>query len=118
MRLETLAAMSALISLAACASPAQTSTQGKVSLYVSAGSHQCQGGGQTAGQVRQRLQQAGIEVLQATCGHDGRIYASVCGGPDGRIIIVDVPAAKEAAARSLGFAPLAGLPDATKRPCA
>jgi hypothetical protein len=117
MKIDTMASMAALLTLIACASHAETSSTGKVSLYTAAGSRQCQGGGQTADQVRQKLEQAGVKVLAASCGHDGRMYASVCGGADGRIVIVDVAARDEAAARSAGFAPLTELPDAKKRPC-
>lgn len=100
----------ALRSPAAAASPA-------VTLYKSAGSRQCEGGGLSPEDARKALGAAGVEVLEAGCGNDGRMRAMVCGGSDGRIVIVRVPLNQAPAARSQGFAPLDELPDAVPQRC-
>ena len=98
--------------------PAATSpAPGEATLYRYAGSRQCSGGGFTPEDARRALAKAGVEVLEATCGADGRMHAAVCGGADGRIVIVRVRAAQRQAARTQGFAPLEELPDASRVRC-
>ena len=66
--------------------------------------------------VRQ-LTADGVEVRASSCGYTGNMYASVCGGSDGRIAIVEVPSSQAATASTIGFFPLSKLPDAAKAPC-
>ena len=88
-----------------------------VALYKSAGSRQCEGGGISAEDARRALSSAGIDVVEAGCGVDGLMRAAVCGGGDGRIVIVKVAPKDAQAARRQGFAPLEELPKAASRPC-
>ncbi len=88
-----------------------------VSLYKSAGSVQCTGGGVSVQEMERQLTGAGIKVLSSACGSDGKMYPSMCGSPDGRIGIVEVPDSQVQAAAKMGFAPLSDSPDATKVPC-
>lgn len=88
-----------------------------VAFYKSFGSVQCTGGGVSFEAMRQQLAAAGIQVLSASCGTDGRMYIAVCGAGDGRIGIFEVPAAQAEAALALGFAPLSNLPGATTGAC-
>ncbi|MSQ20466.1 MAG: hypothetical protein EXR39_13120 [Betaproteobacteria bacterium] len=83
------------------------------------GSVQCTGAGVSVQEIERQLTGAGIEVLSSACGSDGSMHPSVCGAPDGRIGIVQVPEsqAQAQAAAKLGFAPLSELPDATKIAC-
>jgi hypothetical protein len=88
-----------------------------VTLYKSFGSVQCTGGGVSLEAMQQQLAAAGIQVLSASCGTDGRMYIAVCGAGDGRVGIFEVPATQAEAASALGFAPLSVLPGATKGAC-
>lgn len=111
-----------LLTLAACqtgtpvASSEPASTRSSA-LYKYAGSKQCFGGGTTLQALQRELAGKGIRVLASSCGTDGRVYAATCGAPDGRIIIFEVPANQAAVAQSLGFAPLATLPEASRVAC-
>lgn len=90
---------------------------GAVSVYKSAGSVQCSGGGLTPAQMQIELTGAGIGVISAACGANGNGVIAMCGGPDGRINVFEVQAADVAAAQALGFALLTGLPNAVRIPC-
>ena len=86
-------------------------------LYVYAGSRQCSGGGKSIASVSQELKAAGIEVVSAQCGHDGRMYAATCGNPDGEILVVKVPGSQSAAARRMGWRALDDLPEEKVKAC-
>ena len=88
-----------------------------VSFYQYAGSRQCERGGKSPEALRSELAAAGLQVRDATCGHDGRMYAQACGTPDGRILIVRVPHGQAAAAARLGLKPLRDLPEAMTVAC-
>lgn len=90
---------------------------GAVSVYKSAGSVQCSGGGLTPAQMQIELTGAGIGVISAACGANGNGVIAMCGGPDGQINVFEVQAADVAAAQALGFALLTGLPNAVRIPC-
>lgn len=94
--------------------PGSTST---VAVYRYAGSAQCTGGGLTLGQMQAQLANASIQVLVSSCGSDGNGYPAVCGAPDGRIGIFDIPGAQSSAALALGFALLSDLPNAARVGC-
>ena len=106
----------ALIALGACASLERPSTE-RVSVYKYVGSVQCKGGGTPLSTLMRQLSDAGIPVLDVSCGSDGKMYAAMCGAADGRIGILAVPEAKVSAAAALGFAPLSSLPEASKTVC-
>jgi hypothetical protein len=56
-------------------------------------------------------------VLASGCGTDGMAYPAVCGAPDGRIAIIDVPESQLEAARKLGFSLLSERPRAQRMAC-
>ena len=55
--------------------------------------------------VGHTTQQAQIQVYQARVDSDGRMYAQVCGGADGKIAIVTIPQSQQKQAAALGFQP-------------
>jgi len=88
-----------------------------VAYYQYAGSKQCERGGKSPEGLKQELAAAGLRVDSIACGHDGRMYAQSCGGPDGRILIAQVPQAQAAAVARLGLNPLRELPEAAPLAC-
>jgi len=116
------ASLVVLVTLAACAggdgkSPSASLPSASARTYKYVGSVQCTGGGTSLTELQLQLTGAGIQVLGATCGVDGNLYAAVCGGADGRIAIFEIPAQQAQAASALGFMPLADLPAATEVAC-
>ena len=103
-------------SLAACGGGGDA-TISAVSVYKYAGSVQCTGGGNSLSEMGSQLTAAGIPVISSTCGTDGKVYAAVCGGSDGRIGIFEIAEHHSQAASAVGFASLSNLPDATNIPC-
>lgn len=98
--------------LAACAQPQAAPT---VRVAQALGSKQCEAGGRTVADLRAGLERAGVAIVRAACGSDGRVRAQVCGAPDGRLAIFEIPADAGAAAAAAGF-PL--LPEgAHETPC-
>ena len=94
--------------MTACANHAVTSTTpaAQVEMYTSLQHRQCEpDSGLTLTEIVQRLQQAQIQVYQARVGSDGRMYAQVCGGADGKIAIVTIPQSQQKQAAALGFQP-------------
>lgn len=115
---SSLALLIAAVLLAACAGPApRPADEAPVRVYKSAGSRQCSGGGQSLAEMRGQLESAGLRVLSATCGADGRARMAMCGAADGRIGILEIPAAQADTAAALGYAPLERLPEAAALPC-
>lgn len=115
MRRRHLAALPAMIPLVlgGCASAAAP-----VAMARPLGTRQCERGGPTAESLAQALRDAGLTVGTVACGHDGRMRPQVCGAPDGRLAIVEVPADQQARAEALGWRPLSALPDAVRAACA
>lgn len=107
----------ALAALSACADFGRVAPASGVSVYKYVGSKQCSGGGTPLATMMRQLSDGGIPVMNVNCGTDGRIYPAMCGAPDGRIGILEVPETKVSAAGALGFAPLSGLPEASKAVC-
>lgn len=107
-----------LIPLAACAvDPTPGVAAERVSMARSTGAVQCSGGGRTLEETRRQLADAGVQVLSASCGHDGRMHPMMCGRSDGSLHIVEIPASQAAAAAALKFVPLSQLPEARRGPC-
>ena len=90
---------------------------GTASIYRYAGSVQCTARGMSLAEAQRMLTGAGIAVLAGACGLDGMNYPAVCGAPDGRIHIFEVPAAQARAATAIGFASLSDLSAATQVGC-
>ncbi|RMX07968.1 hypothetical protein D8I35_02250 [Corticibacter populi] len=92
--------------LAACGSvggQAPQSPQGHAEVVKPLGSRQCEGGGSTLEQLQVQLAGAGVRVLAAAQGSDGRMYPAVCGAPDGRVGVFTIPAGQVDAAANAGF---------------
>ena len=112
------APLALLTFLPGCAGGVSNLPQGEsVRTYKYLGSVQCSGGGMSLNDIKRQLKDAGIEVSSARCGIDGNMHAAMCGAPDGRIAIVEIPENKATVAAALGFLPLKNLPDATEVPC-
>ncbi|WP_306532458.1 hypothetical protein [Geobacter sp.] len=103
--------------LSSCGDDSNSSQPTATTLYISMGSLQCTGGGTSLPELERQLTGAGVPIHSSSCGIDGQARAAVCGTPDGRIAIVEVPATQVAAALALGYAPLSDLPNATKVAC-
>jgi hypothetical protein len=99
------------------AGSACTTVAAPVWIAQSLGSRQCEDGGRTPQAMAQALRDAGIGVLAVACGHDGRMRPAVCGGPDGRLALVEIAGEQRERAQALGWVPLAGLPEAQRQPC-
>lgn len=107
-----------LVFLPGCAKGVNDPPSGEtVKSYKHLGSVQCSGGGRSLDEIKRQLKDAGIQVASANCGIDGNMHAAMCGAPDGRIAIVEIPESKARIAAALGFLPLKNLPDATEVPC-
>jgi len=94
-----------------------TAAAGTARVVKAIGSLQCSGGGTPLPVLSRQLEDAGVTVIAARCGNDGRMHAARCGGADGRIGIFEIPASATPAAEKLGFVALAKLPDAQATPC-
>lgn len=111
-------ALPALLTLALLPACAGTSpVEGMLTMARPLGTLQCQPGGPTAESLAAALRDAGVPVAAVACGHDGRMRPAVCGAPDGRLAIVDIPERHQAQAESQGWRPLAAMPDARRQPC-
>ena len=88
-----------------------------VAMVKTLGSLQCTGGGSSLSAIVKQLTDAGVGALSSSCGDDGLPRIALCGVPDGRIAIVEVPFDQTSAAQALGFAPLANFPTAVKVSC-
>lgn len=106
-----------LLWLAAALGTACGTVAAPVTVAQSLGTRQCEAGGMTPQALAQNLRAAGITVLSESCAHDGRMRPAVCGAPDGRLAVFEVPGDQLARAQALGFVPLASLPEARPQPC-
>jgi hypothetical protein len=101
---------------AAAANPAPAAAD-RLTVYKSLGRKQCEAGGETPETLAAQLKAAGVEATPAGCATDGMMYAAVCGGGDGVLGLLDIPAADAATAAKAGFRPFRDLPDASRIPC-
>lgn len=116
----------AVASLAACGGGSgdsggpdiETRAAAGVKVFKATGSLQCSGGGLSLAALQAQLTAANVQVQAAECGTDGQPLPAVCGAPDGKIGIFEIPIAQEAAATAAGFKPLGTLPGAKTAPCA
>lgn len=104
-----------LASLTACGGGEDEEAGTKV--FKSMGSLQCSGGGVSLEGLQAQLAAANVRVRGAECGTDGSFIAAVCGAPDGRIGIFEIPADQVGAAAAAGFAALSTRPVARPIPC-
>lgn len=111
------------VNLIACAENVlpQASTKKNIikkSVYKYAGSTQCNTGkGLTLEEMKRQLVSAHINVLTAACGNDGKMRATMCGAPDGKIGIFEIPTDQFDVALKIGFLSIDQLTDAVKVPC-
>jgi hypothetical protein len=112
-RLQVLAIAGAA-AIAACGGGDESTM---VSVYANTGAVQCTGGGLTLSQQRAQLEQAGVTVHSASCGHDGIPVPAVCGASAGTIGIFGISSDQVALAANRGFATLSSLPSARAVPC-
>ncbi|MGJ9417227.1 hypothetical protein ACHAC9_05580 [Massilia sp. CMS3.1] len=103
-----------LASLAACGG-GEHDAGSKV--FKSMGSLQCSGGGMPLAALQAQLATANVQVQSAACGTNGLASAAVCGVPDGKIGIFEIPSTQAAAAAAAGFTPLNTLPSARTISC-
>lgn len=118
--LRVLLAPSALLSallLAACGQREAELTDSLEWIYRDTGAIQCESDGLSIGEMRQQLDEAGVAVNDSACGTDGMMRTTVCGAAAGRIGMFEISASDLQTARSMGFEPLSGLPEATPTPC-
>ena len=114
-RAALIAALALNISwLAACTVPTQSETVAApastpLQVFKPRGSLQCEGRGTAPELMRAELERAGVRVLSAQCGSDGRMVPAVCGGATGEINLFEIDAEDAERARALGFAPLSEL---------
>lgn len=105
-----------LTSLSACGGGDDEAENG-MQVYRTMGSLQCSGGGVSLATLQTQLTAAKVEVRAAACGTDGQALPTLCGTPDGKIGIFEIPPAQAAAAAAAGFMPLSTLPAAKTIPC-
>lgn len=116
-RLNHLIAIALAVLSASCVSATPTPMHSTVRVLKSTGGVQCADSGSNLATLTQALEAAGLKVLSASCGTDGRMRAAMCGAPDGRIAIFELAAEDAPAAAKLGYAALSNLPDAKLAPC-
>lgn len=116
-RLRTSALLFFCGAVGACnaGSPAGTAT----TLQVVKGdsSVQCESPGMPAEIMARQLTEAGITVLCAQKGHDGRMRAAQCGMATGQVNVFVIPAQQRAQAEQLGFQAASELPGFPEQPC-
>jgi hypothetical protein len=106
-----------LAALSACGG-GDRADDGSVSVYKYNGTVQCASGGLTLTQMQGQLTAANVQVRASACGNDGTAQPALCGAPEYRIGIFQIPAAQVSAAASAGFAPLSAKPGAKTVSCA
>lgn len=92
-----------------------------VNVYKPTGAVQCSQTPSTSDQMAKMvstLSDSGVTVLASSCGIDGLAHVALCGAVTGEIWIVTVAPASEQTALSLGFRPLAEVPQAFAVNCA
>lgn len=98
-----------------------TSTAGKgIGLYKASGSRQCDpasGGKQPLTDAVRALSKSGVNVLEASCGHDGLMHVTLCGAETGELWIVSVTPESLDRALAQGFKPLQEVPQAQSVTC-
>ena len=78
-------------------------------VYKDKGDRQCYGDGQTIQKSSERLQAAGVKVIESTCGKKAGAVMAVSGGPSLNILIHTIDASDIAKAKTLGYRHLSQL---------
>ncbi len=84
--------------------PLPTWAKQTVLIYESKGEKQCQGGGVTLSESRQKLTNAGVEVIESNCGYrTGVAVIAVCGAPTLKILLHQIKASDLEKAKDIGM---------------
>lgn len=104
MKIGLLFGMFASCTLMACQSVPSTPAQ-QIDVTKSLGLKQCEGDDPKVRlqQLKEQLQQAGIEVYNEALGHDGLVHITVCGASTGQTAIFTISATQLGAAQGLGY---------------
>jgi hypothetical protein len=105
------------LALSGCGQSEPQSGSDSAKVYRDSGAIQCESEGLTLGEMRQQLEDAGVQVLSASCGSDGVMRTTVCGAPAGHIGLFEVASDDLATAKALGFDSLETLPQAVETAC-
>lgn len=92
----------------------------KVDFYKPVQARQCDAPGATSENLQLELaalENAGVLVDDASCGHDGRMYPAVCGAPTGEVWLIRIDAGSEEGARAAGFQPVPANASLQTRAC-
>lgn len=104
-----------VMALGACAAPPAGPATGAATgapvmqVFKSRSAVQCGDRGTPPEVMRAELERVGIRVHRATCGTDGRMRPTVCGGGTGELNLFNIAASDQARAQALGFAPVSQL---------
>jgi hypothetical protein len=116
LKVSQMITLSAALAAAASVNPT-LADESHVMMWKSLGSRQCEGGGTTAQALADALRQAGVDVASVACGRDGNVRPMLCGLPDDRIAVIELPDTQLTLARKQGFAPMTELPHWEPLPC-
>ncbi|GGC15291.1 hypothetical protein GCM10007205_25280 [Oxalicibacterium flavum] len=114
---NSLAVFASAVCLSACGVPQKTDVQSVVRVFQSFGTTQCSAADVDLASALRGLKDAGIRVIDASCGVDGLMRVAMCGAGDGRIAIAEIDAGDLQRAQDLGFALLNSAPEAKVVPC-
>lgn len=99
-----ISAVVACLTVLAMAGCATAAAEESVRIVKARGSLQCGSAGTAPEQMAEQLRAGGVTVLRSACAGDGRMRVAMCGAPDGRLNVFDIPRSQLPAARTLGFA--------------
>lgn len=115
--MKKIAVASVSLVVIGCANIDGQPVEDSVQVYKQTGSTQCADDGLTVAELTQQLNRAQVRVLETACGTDGLMRTTVCGAPDGSIVVFEIPQGERAIAAQAGFEPLNTLPQAQIRGC-
>ena len=94
----------------ACAGDSDISSPGDILVYADREARQCESDGVSPEASAQILINAGIEILQSTCGvRTGVAFAAVCGGGTADILVHEIRSVNLPDAEQLGFQEISTL---------
>ncbi len=104
-----------LLFLAACTDDSSSPTVGNILVYIDKGALQCETSGISAEESAQVLINAGIDVLESTCGFQtGLVFPDICGGETGALVVHDIRFENLPDAEQLGYANVSSLIDLSR----
>jgi hypothetical protein len=94
----------AVMLVVACTGGGDSPAPESVLIFADRGSIQCESDGISPETSAQTLITAGIDVLQSSCGiRTGVVFAAVCGGETGEIVVHEIRGVNLPTAEELGF---------------